>query len=231
MAKSNYLPRILFIAGICLCGYAGSSNLVAGYHQLPPDSHRVTTEIIKIYNSQVGIREQGTNAGRQVEEYLRYVNLKKGQPWCAAFICWVYGQAGVKNPRSGWSPDLFPLSKIIWTKAGSLSGGSATYSWESKHPPIKYTYPTRQARANPMTIRWQPDSRPASPGAADIFGIFFPEKNRIAHAGFIDQWDGTWLITVEGNTNLSGSREGDGVYRKRRAVKTIYRVARYIEGP
>lgn len=62
----------------------------------------------------------------------------------------------------------------------------------------------------------------------DVFGLYFPEKARIAHVGFIDQWDGTWLTTVEGNTNDSGSREGDGVYRKKRLVRTVYKVARYI---
>ena len=64
----------------------------------------------------------------------------------------------------------------------------------------------------------------------DVFGLYFPEKRRIAHVGFIDQWDGTWMISVEGNTNVSGSREGDGVYRKRRLVRTVYKVARYVKG-
>lgn len=209
MAKSNYLSRILFIAGVCLCGYACSNYIAFGF---PSDRYQATTQhwqqtVKKVYDSQIGIREQGINSGPQVEDYLRYVNLKQGQPWCAAFICWVFGQAGIKNPRSGWSPDLFPLSKVIWSKA--------------------YTYSSKQTKAGR-----QPDNNEMiSPRTGDIFGIFFPEKNRIAHAGFVDQWDGTWLITVEGNTNIDGSREGDGVYKKRRAVKTISRVARYIGLP
>jgi len=288
MAKSNYLSRILFITGVCLCGYAGSNYLVVGSRLLvvsnrlvqkeidspngkrkdkspkpiaqgslqkryqvsgircqegvglgakssfpttnnqQPDSYRVTTK--KIYDSQIGIREQGINTGLQVEKYLNYVNLKKGKPWCAAFICWVYGQANVDNPRTGWSPDLFKSNKVIWTKAESRklkvesrayepganlpagqAGSQDPIAIGSRHSRIVYTYPT--------------------PGTGDIFGLFFPEKNRIAHAGFIDQWDGTWLITVEGNTNVSGGREGDGVYRKRRPVKSIYQVARYIRQP
>lgn len=35
---------------------------------------------------------------------------------------------------------------------------------------------------------------------ADVFGIYFPEKGRIAHVGFVEQWKEHWLITVEGNT-------------------------------
>lgn len=60
----------------------------------------------------------------------------------------------------------------------------------------------------------------------DVFGLYFIEKKRIAHVGFIDGKDGNNFITVEGNTNEAGSREGDGVYRKRRNEKTIYKVAR-----
>jgi hypothetical protein len=160
---------------------------------LDPPRNPLVSQVRQIYTSQVGIREKQANAGAAVEQYLKYVHLSKGNPWCAAFVCWVLGKAGVQNPRTGWSPDLFPASKVIW-KRGDDS-------------------------ADPHKPR---------PGTGDVFGIYFPEKGRIAHAGFVDQWDGTWLVTVEGNTNANGSREGDGVYRKRRMVRTIYRVARYI---
>ena len=56
---------------------------------------------------------------------------------------------------------------------------------------------------------------------AVVFGIYFSHLNRIAHCGFVERQEGSWLITIEGNTNIAGSREGDGVYRKRRALKAI----------
>ena len=201
-----------------------------------PIIHAKQHEVRQIYSSQIGIREKQANRGAEVEKYLRYVNLPKGNPWCAAFVCWVFGQAGIENPRSGWSPDLFKGSKVIWDraesrklKAKSWSGESGTSlpagqagSQESRHSRIAYAYPTRQTTGN---------RQQTTPGTGDIFGLFFPEMNRIAHVGFIDQWLGDWLITVEGNTNDPGAREGDGVYRKRRAVKSIYQVARYIPQP
>ena len=68
------------------------------------------------------------------------------------------------------------------------------------------------------------------PGPADVFGIWFESKKRIAHVGFIDQWDdGAYCMTVEGNTNGVGSREGDGVYRKRRLKSQIYKVSRWVK--
>ncbi|MHB1178210.1 MAG: hypothetical protein ACYCZO_07750 [Daejeonella sp.] len=175
--------------------------------QLPTTSNQQPI-IKKIYDSQLGVREHGFNAGREVEEYLRYVNLEKGQPWCAAFICWVYGKAGVKNPRTGWSPDLFKAKYVIWNRGKEYQVSRIRYF------------------SGPGSAHLTPEN--PQPDTGDIFGIFFPEKGRIAHAGFIDRWDETWLVTVEGNTNMSGSPEGDGVYRKRRLVRSIYQVARYV---
>lgn len=41
------------------------------------------------------------------------VKLKKGQPWCAAFVSWVFAKAGYTAPRTGWSPALFNTQEIL----------------------------------------------------------------------------------------------------------------------
>jgi len=66
--------------------------------------------------------------------------------------------------------------------------------------------------------------------AGDVFGIYYTKLKRIGHVGFIDEdWgsDSDKILTVEGNTNGDGSREGDGVYRKRRSKKQIKQVSRW----
>lgn len=67
------------------------------------------------------------------------------------------------------------------------------------------------------------------PQKGDVFGIYFPAKNRIAHVGFIHEWKGNSVVTVEGNTNAAGSREGIGVMKKIRLTKQIYKVANWID--
>ena len=64
----------------------------------------------------------------------------------------------------------------------------------------------------------------------DVFGIYFRSKQRIAHVGFVDvnSPESKYIITVEGNTNDTGSREGDGVYRKYRLKSQIYAIAVWI---
>lgn len=185
-------------------------------------------KVRRIYTSQIGIREEGHNTGKAVEAYLTYVGLPKGNPWCAAFVCWVFGQAGIENPRTGWSPALFKSNRVIWERAKSISRLRTNSDRSNYQLQIARSRSKLTSRNSPVSPKASAQEGPARPQSGDVFGIYFPEQARIAHVGFIDQWDGNWLITVEGNTNYSGSREGDGVYRKRRLLSSIYKVARYI---
>ena len=56
---------------------------------------------------------------------------------------------------------------------------------------------------------------------ADVFGIYFSSLRRIGHTGIIESPRDGYCITIEGNTNDGGSRDGDGVFRRRRPNKTI----------
>lgn len=148
-----------------------------------------------IYRAELGVREAtGKNDGDRVETYLRYVGLTKGQPWCAAFVCWVLGEAKINNPRSGWSPAVMAGAPVVWRKQRGIGNGKK----ESILP-------------------------------GDVFGIFFPEKGRVAHVGFIEEWKTPWVVTVEGNTNAGGAREGEGVYRRRRLCASLHAIVRYGE--
>ena len=175
MAKNNNL-----IFYILLVAFVFSSSLL--HAQL---------RVSEIYSKEIGVRERtGNNDGQRVEEYLRSCNLKKGNPWCAAFVTWTFKQAKVDAIVSAYSPSWFPKKSTIYTRGAN---GNKT------------------------------------PQKADVFGIYFSNKGRIAHVGFIDVWeDNSYCITVEGNTNDEGSREGDGVYRKRRLKSQIYKVSRFL---
>ena len=149
-------------------------------------------EVQKIYTAEIGVKElTGHNDGARVEEYLASCGLKRGQPWCAAFVCWTFKKAGVKAIISGYSPNWFTAKYVIWKRGGK----------------------------NNLT-----------PQPADVGGLYFAEKGRIAHTFFIDEWKegSSNAITVEGNTNSAGSREGEGCYRKRRLKTQLYKISRYL---
>lgn len=153
--------------------------------------------IQQIFRAEIGVRERtGKNDGKRVGEYLKITGLDEGYAWCAAFVSWVFLEAGFREPRTPWSPVLFPEKRVIWERSLEL------------------------AKDNKR------DKKEPQPG--DVFGIYFNTLKRIAHVGFVDEWGDKYLVTVEGNTNESDSNEGDGVYRKRRLISTIYQVADWI---
>lgn len=79
---------------------------------LPVVSSLSREKIIAIARLQFGIREaSGKNDGKVVETYLSYTGNRKGEPWCASFVSWVYGKAGFAQPKTSWSPALFPVAK------------------------------------------------------------------------------------------------------------------------
>lgn len=139
-------------------------------------------QLLTIARQELGVRElTGRNDGLRVEEYLKLIKLKKGNPYCAAFVSWVFAQAKYPVPRTGWSPALFPASRITLT---------------------------------------------VLPG--DVFGVYFTEYGRIAHVGLVERLDGNYCISLEANTNPLGSNEGDGVYRRRRLIKTLRKFADWV---
>jgi len=186
MAKNNFiiLGLFVFIVHFSLVGQnVDSRSLIAS-----PSAKQM--QIHDIYTAEIGVKElTGHNDGARVEEFLASCHLKKGDPWCAAFVCWCFLQGGIKAVISGYSPNWFTAKKVIWTRG-----------------------------------------KGKTPQMADVGGIWFPKMGRIAHTFFIDKWEygSSFTITVEGNTNKDGSREGNLCSRKRRLKTQIYKVSRYL---
>ena len=79
--------------------------------------------MLDIARAELGVQERtGQNDGDRVGEYLRYTNLNEGHEWCAAFVSWCYGQAGLAEPRTPWSPALFPLARQVRPVAAARPG-------------------------------------------------------------------------------------------------------------
>ena len=81
-----------------------------------------------------------------------------------------------------------------------------------------------------MAMSWFIPSRLIStvvPG--DVFSVWNKYMNRIGHIGMVEQVlpGGKFIVTIEGNTNGFGSREGSGVCRLTRPVKQVYNYARW----
>lgn len=149
--------------------------------------------------AEVGVVEKtGRNDGARVEEFLASTGLGKGHPWCAAFPHWAYRQCGVV---------LEP--KAEFARAAKWHDKDHRV-WEKKG--------------------WVPDTakafRPVSePG--DHMSLYYQNLGRIGHTAVILREDEKYFYTVEGNTNSEGSREGNGVFLRKRLKKSAYSVSRW----
>lgn len=222
MAASKGVARVcggcvLFCAFLSACnsgtGGVGSANSEQGTLNVEgargdegftaegaEESQSTRSLVRKTFVGEVGVVEVGgDNTGERVEEYLAVTGLDAGFAWCGAFVSWGFSMHKVVNPRSAWSPDWFPDSSVVY-KRGAITDCADCTDLNSTD--------------------WK---------AVDVIGIWFQSKGRIAHVGVIDKLDGEYVITIEGNTNDEGSREGDGVLRKRRMQRQIYKVSRWIK--
>lgn len=115
---------MLFSAALCLCVVLSSSFLkemeALAINHLVADNR---TRILEVARGEIGVMERsGRNDGERVGEYLRYTQLGEGYEWCAAFVSWCYGQAGFSEPRTPWSPALFPQSRQLKGVESALFG-------------------------------------------------------------------------------------------------------------
>lgn len=73
-----------------------------------------------------------------------------------------------------------------------------------------------------------------TPQPGDLFHLYYANLGRYGHVGFVEKVDGDYVVTVEGNSNSSGSRTGGMVCRNRRlwrGTKTVFGRPAYTSPP
>lgn len=158
------------------------------------------SKVLEIAEGEIGVMEvpPGSNAGKRVEEYQNSVGISKGDPWCVAFEYFCFEAAatelGVSNP--------------LTTKCKT---GGVLDLWNRARKAKVKTITQEEALDSPSKIQ---------PGM--LFIISTGGGN--GHTGFVVRRSGKYLITIEGNTNDGGSREGIGVFRRTgRTISSINR--------
>lgn len=152
----------------------------------------LATRVLQIARREIGVLEQplGTNRGPRVDEYIRAAGLNPAAgsfAWCVCFIFFCYKEAAAALGRP--NPMIRTAGVLdLWNKAGQQGAPRVT---------------NLKAKNNPSLVR---------PG--QIFVIDTPPAGGGGHAGLVEQVIGGKLVTIEGNTNDSGGREGIGVFRR-----------------
>ena len=153
----------------------------------PPGS--VAAKLVEVASAEVGVMESpaGSNRGPRVDQYVRSVGLNPtgGFAWCAAFLYFCFEKACAELGAPN------PVIKTAgvqdhWQKAGQKGIPRITHA------------------------EFMDDASRVQPG--HVFVIGFPKG--LGHTGLVEAISGGRLITIEGNTNQDGSRNGVGVFRR-----------------
>jgi hypothetical protein len=138
---------------------------------------------------QLGVREHGMNRGPEIDEYVRRVGLDPaGQhAWCQAFVYWCFDEG----------------AKRLGVANPCVRTASCMDHWIGARQKA-LVVPAAAAADDPGLV---------NPGA--VFVIDHGHDK--GHVGFVERVHLGRLITIEGNTNVAGSREGDGIFRRARS--------------
>ncbi len=157
---------------------------------VPPSA--LAAEAIGVALGQVGVMEDplGSNRGPQIDEYLRGAGLNpaKGSfAWCVAFTHFCYKTAA----------DTLGVKNPHIKTAGVLDHWNRA---ATKANVVRVTH--AKAVANPALV---------TPGSLFVIST----GGGFGHSGMVIEVANGRLVTVEGNTTeVTGSREGIGVYRR-----------------
>jgi CHAP domain/Putative peptidoglycan binding domain len=159
----------------------------------------LTRAAIDFAKTQIGVMEKpiGSNRGPEVDDYLRAVALNPAQgsfAWCVAFTYFCYKKAA---EILGLQNPHIETAGVLdhWNKAGR------------KPKVVRVT--NAKAVADPELVK---------PGS--LFIIDFGQGK--GHSGMVIEVANGRLVTIEGNTNDNGSRNGVGVFlRDARKISKI----------
>lgn len=165
-----------------------------GAHRIPSLAATPISPFLKatlsVALSQVGVMEDppGSNRGPKVDEYLKSAGLDPSAgsfAWCAAFVYWSFSQAAT---RLGISNPAIRTAGVLdhWKKAGQAGI-------------------TRLVAGQILD-----DLSLLKPGLVFVINT----GGGRGHMGLVEDFRDDRLITIEGNTNLPGDREGVGVFRR-----------------
>lgn len=134
-------------------------------------------------DSQVGVRENGRNKGKQVETYQEVAGLGKGGgfAWCACFVYWTLIMSGVLKGS-------LPKPGIC----------AAVINW----------------------VKWAKSEKRLLSNCKRGYLFYWLNADGTGHIGYcVSPMVLGVFRTIEGNTDgESGSREGDGVYKRTRTI-------------
>ena len=153
---------------------------------------KLAPELVRIATAEIGVEEvNGSNRGPRVDEY-------KAATWL--------------DPSKGWP---WCAAFVCWVVREAMEATGQRYTFDRPRTAGAWDFENWSRKQDSSTWTKRPHDGDIQAGDIVIFTF--------SHIGIATSAPdaGGWVTTVEGNTDAAGSREGGGVYRKRRHVSKI----------
>jgi hypothetical protein len=153
---------------------------------------KLAPELVRIATAEIGVEEvNGSNCGPRVDEY-------KAATWL--------------DPSKGWP---WCAAFVCWVVREAMEAAGARYTFDRPRTAGAWDFENWSRKQDSSTWTKRPHDGDIQAGDIVIFTF--------SHIGIATSAPdaGGWVSTVEGNTDAAGSREGGGVWRKRRHVSKI----------
>ncbi len=150
-------------------------------------------EALAAARTQIDVRELSANRGPEVDGYLRAVGL---------------------DPERGQYPWCAAFVYWCFARASEVSG--------TPNPCVRTAGCLDHWVRSPAAARVSAEAALDDPALVAPGSVFIVDHGHgKGHTGLVARVEAGVLVTLEGNTNPGGSREGDGVYERRRPIAAI----------
>jgi hypothetical protein len=159
---------------------------------VPSDESSLGAAIVRVAREAVGVSEVTKNQAPEIAKY-----------WSATDY-----STGMQN-REPWCAAF-----VCWCiREGARDFGLAA-PWPLPKTARAFGFDDEWAVRNTIRVTKTPAATALKPGDVVVF--------RFSHVGiYVGPVNSTSILTIEGNTNGEGSREGDGVYQKIRPISLV----------
>ena len=149
-------------------------------------------------------------AGLELVKGIREVTKNNGPEIAKYWTATSYGPAGYKNREP------YCAAFISWLFMTVAAGRKVPFSLPNTAGAYAFEEWCRDNAGKGVGFVTKPQ-----PG--DVFTL-----EAVSHVGLVVGVDGSKIVTIEANTDGSGSREGDGVYKRSRSISSVRKFIRAI---
>lgn len=163
----------------------------SGAAAAPAPLGALTSWLLQFAGQEVGLRELSRNQAPGIAKYWEATSYPEGMA----------------------NREPYCAAFLCWIVREAVRATGTIPAWRLPKSARAFDWDEHWAPHNQLTLTRWPKASQLAPGDLAVFSF--------SHIGLVTGLSGGEVLTIEANTNAEGSREGDGVHRKRRDPSLI----------